>query len=108
MAGLGALEAVAAATCSRSLVDQAGRLVVDTAPLPVVEHTVQILKTADKPVIRAVVVATAVGASAAIGRLPPHAARYVVTAAALAVRPPLVDVNRWRLRVTGSVAEPRS
>ncbi len=55
---LGLTERVAA-TSGRSLVDLIGRVVVDLAPLPVVEETVRFIGTTDKPLVRANIVAGA-------------------------------------------------
>ena len=86
LAGLGAIEAVASASRSRSFVDAAGQLVVDLGPRPVVEHTVQLLKTADKPVIRAAVSTAVLTAGGVLGRAQRRPVRdaLVVSAAATA------------------------
>ncbi|MEU1273223.1 molybdopterin-dependent oxidoreductase [Streptomyces sp. NPDC005799] len=68
LSGLGAAELLAAALGGPSLIDAAGKLVVDTSPLPVVEQTVKLLRAADKPVTRAAVVGTVVGAGALLGQ----------------------------------------
>jgi DMSO/TMAO reductase YedYZ molybdopterin-dependent catalytic subunit len=53
--GLGEL---AASRRQRSIVDPVGRLVVDHVPLPVVEATVKLIATWDKPMLRAGIVAS--------------------------------------------------
>jgi DMSO/TMAO reductase YedYZ molybdopterin-dependent catalytic subunit len=71
--GLGEL---AASRRQRSIVDPVGRLVVDTAPLPVVEETVRFLATWDKPLVRAGVVTTVVAtAERAVAALRPGPSR---------------------------------
>ncbi|MDH6522279.1 molybdopterin-dependent oxidoreductase [Streptomyces sp. SAI-090] len=101
LAGLGAAELLGAAVRGPSLIDAAGKLVVDTAPLPVVEQTVKYLRAADKPVTRAAVVSAVVGAGALLGQARSRPiARGLVTgvaaaaAAGLALRPPGGDGAR--------------
>ncbi|MFF7643860.1 molybdopterin-dependent oxidoreductase [Streptomyces canus] len=82
LVGAGTAEALAAAWQAASPVDAAGRLVVDTGPMPVVERTVKYLRGADKPAIRATVVATLTGAGALLGRMPRRLPRDLAAAAA--------------------------
>lgn len=77
LAGLGVVEGVAAALDGRSFLDAAGQLIVDTGPVPVVERTVQVLKTADKPVIRGGVAATVLAATGLLARAPRRAVRDI-------------------------------
>ncbi len=84
LAGLGTAEALAAAMRSRSLIDAAGLLVVDSGPVPVVERTVQVLKTADKPVIRASVASTILAAGGLLGTAPRRASRDALAVGATA------------------------
>lgn len=58
--GLGEL---VASRQQRSIVDAVGGLLVETAPIPVVEATVRFLGTWDKPLLRAGIVASAVAAT---------------------------------------------
>ncbi|MEJ7833423.1 MAG: molybdopterin-dependent oxidoreductase [Nocardioides sp.] len=102
LAGLGAAEAVAAGSRSRSLVDAAGQVVVDVGPLPLVELTVKLFKTADKPVIRAAVVATVVAGGGLLGRTPDRWLRSGVTAAAVASG---VAIGRRRAATGAGTAE---
>lgn len=82
--GLAAVEGVAAAAGARSFVDAAGQLVVDHGPRPVVEHTVNLFKTVDKPVIRAAVAGTVLGVGGLLGRLPRAGGRDAALVAAVA------------------------
>jgi DMSO/TMAO reductase YedYZ molybdopterin-dependent catalytic subunit len=84
LAGLAASEAVASVTRTRSFVDAAGQVVVDRGPVPVVERTVQLLRTADKPVIRAAVAATVLAAGGLLGRATRRPARDIVAVGAAA------------------------
>ncbi|MEU8894556.1 molybdopterin-dependent oxidoreductase [Nocardia sp. NPDC048505] len=90
-AALGLGEAIAA-TKGGSLIDSVGRALIDTAPIPVVETTVELSGRHDKLATRAGVGAGAVAAAAAIGALPgrlriPAAAAVGMAAGALAARP---------------------
>ena len=85
LAGLGLTEAVAAMMRSRSFIDAAGQVIVDRGPVPVVERTVQLVGTADKPAIRAAVAATVLTAGGLLGRLPRRPARDLVTVSAAAI-----------------------
>lgn len=62
MLGIG-LGELAASRRGRSIVDPVGRVVVDHVPLPVVEATVKLIATWDKPLLRAGIVASAVAAA---------------------------------------------
>ncbi|MDX1658043.1 MAG: molybdopterin-dependent oxidoreductase [Nitriliruptorales bacterium] len=60
----------------RSIVDAVGRPVVDTVPIPVVEATVRLLGTSDKPALRAGIVASVVAmAERSVAALRPGSAR---------------------------------
>jgi len=102
LAGLGAAETVAAATRSRSLLDAAGQVVIDLGPLPVVELTVQLLKAADKPVIRATVAATVLGAGALLGQAPRRVGRDVLSVAAAATAGAVLSRQRSEAEAGGS------
>ncbi|MFJ9011633.1 molybdopterin-dependent oxidoreductase [Streptomyces canus] len=83
--GVGAAELVAAALRGPSLLDAAGKLAVDAAPLPVVEWTVKYLRAADKAVTRAALVGTVAGAGAVLGQAGrPGAYRLAAGVAAVA------------------------
>lgn len=170
-AGLAAVETAVAVAGRRSTVDAAGQLVVDRTPRSAVELGVRMLRSADKPAVRATVVAAVLAAGALAGRtgrrgrlrLPTaslalagagvatawrqqarrrerqdaaYATRPLAVARPLppardgaedwpgapalltpvedfyvtdvAMRPPVVDVHRWRLTVTGEVRRPLS
>ena len=64
--GVTAAEAMAVLTRGPSLVDAAGRLVVDLGPRPVIDLAVRLLRSSDKPVIRGAVVASVVAAGGAL------------------------------------------
>ena len=70
LAGVATTEAVTAALGQRSFLDAAGQLVVDHSPRVVVERTVELLRSADKPVVRSAVVAAVLAAGAVLGRTP--------------------------------------
>jgi len=74
-AGAATTELITAALGERSFVDAAGQLVVDHSPRPVVERTVELLRTADKPVVRAAVIGVVLGSGALLGRAPRRAVR---------------------------------
>lgn len=91
--GLGALGAgeLIAATRGGSVIDGVGRLLADTAPIPVVETTVAMAGRYDKETTRAGVVLGTVAATAGMAVLPqrlraPAAAAFGAGAAALALR----------------------
>lgn len=84
LAGLATTEAVTAALGQRSFVDAAGQLVVDRSPRIVVERAVELLCTADKPVVRGAVVATVLAAGAVLGRTPRPLLRELAAMSALA------------------------
>lgn len=111
LAGLAATEAVAASLRSSSFLDTAGQLVVDSGPLPVVERTVRLLGTADKPVIRAAVAATVLTAVGTLGRAPRRPIRdltavgaAVTVGAALGRRRPADGVAGDRARSGAAMA----
>lgn len=96
----------AATRVGASVLDRLGRVVVDTGPLPLVERTVQVLGTSDKPVIRASVAATAsLVIAAVLDRLgsPRPSRRGAVAATAVGVGA-LVAARR-SLRATEASAE---
>ncbi len=86
LAAVGVGELVAVRAGVDSPLDDAARLSVDLAPAPVVEHTVRLVGTSDKPVARSMVLATlatagslgvARGRGAALATLPVGAAAGV-------------------------------
>lgn len=84
LAGVATTEAVTAALGQRSFLDAAGQLVVDHSPRVVVERTVQLLRSADKPVVRGAVVATVLAAGGVLGRTPRPLLRELAAMGALA------------------------
>ncbi|WP_157555039.1 molybdopterin-dependent oxidoreductase [Nocardia crassostreae] len=93
--GLGALGAgeLVAAARGGSMIDGVGRLLADTAPVPVVEATVAMAGKHDKETTRAGVVLGAVATTAALAALPdrlrtPAAAAFGAGAASTALRGP--------------------
>lgn len=83
LAGLGLGELVGA-TKGQSLIDNVGRSVVDWSPRQVVDLTVKLLSSQDKPAIRAAVGATAISTTAALARLPKAARTSALMALATA------------------------
>ncbi len=63
--GVGLVE-FAASLAGRSAIDPVGRVVVDAAPLPVVEETVRLAGTTDKPLLRAGLLTAAAAAAGAV------------------------------------------
>jgi DMSO/TMAO reductase YedYZ molybdopterin-dependent catalytic subunit len=68
LGGVSAAEVVTAVSGGPSLLDAAGRLVVDLGPRPVIDVAVRLLRTSDKPAIRAAVVGTVVAAGSLAAR----------------------------------------
>ena len=109
--GVTAAEAMAVLTRGPSLVDAAGRLVVDLGPRPFIDLAVRLLRSSDKPVIRGAVVASVVAAG---GALAPSVNRAGTRAAVLAVagglaawtalrRPPHHPASAVSAAATGAV-----
>lgn len=84
LVGVGVVEGTAALLRSRSFLDAAGQVVVDSGPIPLVERTVQLLRTADKPVVRAAAGATLMAGGGLLGQLRRRPARDAVAVAAAA------------------------
>ncbi|MEU9451470.1 molybdopterin-dependent oxidoreductase [Streptomyces sp. NPDC048277] len=90
LAGLGTAEVLAAALGSPSLVDTAGKLIVDTTPMPVVEQIVKYLREADKAATRAAIVGVVTAAGVALGRIGSPRARGLAVGAMAAAGAGLV------------------
>lgn len=109
---LGVVEKIAS-TKGQSLVDRIGRVVVDIAPLPVVEETVRFIGTTDKPLVRANIVGgtALIAGLAAPGRGPSRGpligaiagavglAGYISARRRLATLEDAQDRNRQRVEV---------
>ena len=111
LSGVSAAEVLSAVSRGPSLLDAAGRLVVDLGPRPVIDVAVRLLRTSDKPAIRAAVVGTAVGAGSLAARSANRSASHAVVlglAGALAAwsglrRPPRRPVSTAAATVAGGL-----
>jgi DMSO/TMAO reductase YedYZ molybdopterin-dependent catalytic subunit len=97
-------EAVTAALGQRSFVDAAGQVVVDHSPRVVVERTVELLRSADKPVVRGAVVAAVLTAGAVLGRTPRPLLREFAAMGVIATLG-AATVRRGRQDTAGTVPE---
>ncbi len=89
---------LAASTRGRSAVDAIGEIAVAVSPLPLVEWTIRLTGTTDKPLIRTVIVsAAATTAGLALGRSGPRAVRPAVATVASAAGIAAYVAGRKRL-----------
>ena len=112
LAGLAAAETVAAVRGRSSLLDAAGRLVVDAGPRPLIDVVVRLLRSSDKSVVRGATAGATLLLGGGMARVPiPQAGRMAAVAAGTGIaawaglrRPPRRPVQTLSTAAAGGLA----